>query len=231
MSLEEEVFKSVLDTYRAQGLDLSAVLDDPIFRSLSLGTRIEVIKKYAKEVNSTSRRSITRSDIKDIIVSALATSGLAAGYGLVGGVMAGRLYQGAMPSAKAIIPGAALFGIGSGVVSGVSAYRKLLKDKALADNMGRVVDDPSTQNVAKLLTFHHLNRPGKAFNFADHIGSKLNDEAMSMAYAKITEGMKDSGQYGSMLDAQAANKPLHPGVDPETVNSITKQLKEKLNQP
>ena len=228
MSFEEDLFQSVINTYKSRGLDAGAILSDPTFNSMKIQTRIAVLKKFANEINSTAKRSITKEDIKRILSEAVQSGLTATGFGIAGGLAAGKLYEGAKP----YMPGVLLYssimgGVGAGL-SFASNASNLYQNRYLNHALDRLAASPTTENAVNVLVSRDTRRPVSLPSMSSVLTNKALSQVTDQAVAGMTTKAKDLGQHNAMLDAKISGNPLKSEVTPEHAGSVFNQLKEKL---
>lgn len=138
--MEQKLINALIASYKERGIDLYALVDDPLFVSLPLEKKVEMIKKYAQQIVDGTTRNFSKEDLKaalkDAALSGTAT-GLASAAGVVGALS--HYHKGKIPWGSTAI--------GLGIGAGVGAIGSLLEAKKIySQRMGMV---NSLQNLSK----------------------------------------------------------------------------------
>lgn len=154
--MEEKLIKQLIKSYREQGIDLYALLDDPLFVRLPLETKVKAIKKFAKDIAEGTSRGVTKSDVRAVIkdVTMAGIVGAAAGGGTAMAAashfVGGPFNQGKLPY-KAIGAGAIISGLSFAASTAMSAA-KIHKDRnQILDKIYNVIDNPTDENAIDVL--------------------------------------------------------------------------------
>jgi len=118
---DEQIVLSLLNFYRNEGIDLHQILDDPIFNSLSLPTKISAIKRHAQLIHDGMSSGINRHELKGIGKSLLWHGIMGGMTGAAATATTAKLFAGGRTTPMAIALGAAT-GAGSGL--GLAAIRQ-----------------------------------------------------------------------------------------------------------
>lgn len=186
---DQQVVSSLLAFYKQQGMDLSYVLDDPIFLKLPLASKVEAIKNNAQEIVDGTSPGFNRID-RQAILARTARSILAGG--MAGGSLGAALGAG--------IPGfdprrTALIGAITGAASGLGSEvlgrsQELLARKAVRHQLEAAAANPSDVNAIGALSVRGIHgRQGAA---RDQIISSLQEAA---GKAVSHEGLAPQIQY------------------------------------
>ena len=154
--MEEQVIKSLLEFYKEQGLDLYAVLDDPLFTKLDLSQKVKLIKEHASDMYEGTKKGLSKNEIRSILVEAgLAggVTGLLSGSGVLG--LSARFGKDFHLPGKAIGLGLGLGALIGGGTSALSAYRHLNTRKSLVEKIRELKENPTNNNAIKLMAFRN----------------------------------------------------------------------------
>lgn len=159
--MEEQVIKSLIELYREQGIDVTAVVGDPIFEKLPLNIRIELVKKYANEISRDSRTELNRQDIKQILRETATGASLGAVGGAIGAYRVGHFFENINknslrnPIAKTALIGGAL-GLATSSLRTISSLnsRRNLHSRAL-----ELAANPTDNNAIKLMAIRNMQPP------------------------------------------------------------------------
>jgi hypothetical protein len=147
----DQVVNSLIAFYKRHGADLTYLLGDPIFQSLSLTDRVEAVKQHAEEILKHSSTGISREEKSQIKANTLVS-------GLTGGMAASSIVNQILPrlapsmarNRAVMMTGAAgvLTGLAIGAASGFLQSRKTHDARqALRYQLGQVVVNPSDENA------------------------------------------------------------------------------------
>lgn len=186
---DQQVVSSLLAFYKQQGMDLSYVLDDPIFLKLPLTSKVEAIKNHAQEIvdgtspgfNRIDRHAILARTARSIVTGGLTGASLGAALGA--GV------PGFDPRRTAII--GAVTGAASGLGSAVlSRAQELTSRKAVRNQLEAAAADPTDINAIGALSVKGIHgRQGAA---REQIIQSLQEAA---GKATSAEGLAPQIQY------------------------------------
>lgn len=149
--MEEKLVKVLLDQYKAKGIDMYALLDDPLFKNLDLNTKVNLIKKYASHISSGTSRTLTKKDIRAIVFDA-SFSGIATGISAgLAARQAGKYFTKGMLPVGAIAGAVAL---GAGIAAGASylGNKKLMKQREeILGHIDATAKNPTDENALGVL--------------------------------------------------------------------------------
>jgi hypothetical protein len=143
---DAQIILSLLNFYRSEGLDLHNLLDDPIFNTLSLPTKVQMIKTYAADIAAGIKPRLRLADFKDN-KSDFVRSAIAGGLAGLGAIKA----LGMKPHPLAV---AAAATTGLTIGSGLSAFRRMNEvheRHAIRDKLNEINKNPSDENALQLL--------------------------------------------------------------------------------
>ena len=161
---DQQVVASLLAFYKQQGMDLSYVLDDPIFIKLPIASKIEAIKKHAQEIVDGTSPGFNKID-RNAILTHAAKSIIAGGFtGASLGAAWGSTVPGFSPRNTAII--GALAGATAGLGnSALGRYHELSARRAVRDQLQAAAENPSDTNAIGALSVQGVHsRQGDARN-------------------------------------------------------------------
>jgi uncharacterized membrane protein len=161
---DQQVVASLLAFYKQQGMDLSYVLDDPIFVKLPLAARVAAIKKHAQEIVDGTSPGFNKID-RNAILTHAAKSIIAGGFtGASLGAAWGSTVPGFKPKNTAVI--GALAGATAGLAnSALGRYHDLSARQAVRGQLQAAAADPSDVNAIGALSVQGIhNRQGAARN-------------------------------------------------------------------
>jgi hypothetical protein len=208
--VEEKIIKSLIELYRQKGLDVTALVNDPVFNTLSFDIRVSMVKKYADELAKDSSSVVSKNDVKNFIKEVLIGGGIGAGAGLIGGYQAlhtlDSAYTGPMQMKKVLgaskhvaVAGAAL----GAVSAGLRTFRNIQSRKSLHEQSLKLRDDPSDENAIKLISLRFMQPAG--FAKPDFIGN-MYDKYNNKYINKVTNSQLIAGKR--VLD-ELPNQPIN----------------------
>jgi hypothetical protein len=165
MISDEQVINSLINHYRAKGLDVASVLDSPMFTKLSTQTQVELLRKYAA-VLATGGNGFTSHEKKSLLgnvavnagAGALTGLGFAAmnysQYGMDPDLKAGGIHVNSTFGRTAAL-GAALGGLSGLIPAAMAAYRARNRRNDLATLSGFVARTPTDDMALRALTHMH----------------------------------------------------------------------------
>lgn len=186
---DQQVVTSLLAFYRQQGMDLSYVLDDPLFSKLPLASRIQAIKAHAQEIvdgTSPGFNKIDRQDILARTARAIVTGGLTGGSL---GAALGAGVPGFDPKKTAIL--GAITGAASGLGGAmISRTQDLMARRAVRNQLEATAQNPTDTNAVGSLSIQGIHkRQGAA---REHLLQSLQE---ATGKAVSAEGLAPQIQY------------------------------------
>lgn len=152
---EDTIVLNLLDFYKSRGINMDQILDDPLFKSLSLETKLKAIKQYANIISEGTPRGITKKDLSGILSSMIydgVSTGIAA-YGTA--AAASKLFSNGKIYGPAVI-GVGLAGaIAGAAIPALSTFAKRNERETFHNQLDKTVEDPSDRNA-----FHTLALKG-----------------------------------------------------------------------
>lgn len=184
---EDAIALAVINSYKQKGIDMSDILDDPVFSKLNTATKIKALQEYAGVISSGINSSPKGSDARRVAVNAVVDGLVGAITGTVTGAMLGSPHVGIGRSA---LTGAALLGAGGAVLGGLSAMDDIYKRKILQRSLSNLHSYPTAENAVSVLGNKDVSGAGGQLrlNIINRIGGKIRDS------------MND--QIGPMINAQ-----------------------------
>jgi hypothetical protein len=220
--MEEKIIRILIDEYKARGIDVTAVIDNPLFKDMSLDNKLDLIKKFASHISSHTSKALTKKEIGAVVLDS-AMSGLTTGGLAYAGArqVASYFKNPNIPASVIAIP------IAMGVAAtGISSYfgaRKYINDrKSMAARFDAVAKDPSDENALKVL----INRQGQLGSLVS--GGSLTSKSMgdiknnlNSIPRKITEMAGPEAYFKTMAhnygnsDVEFADGKSHEEVERE----------------
>lgn len=179
---DDRVINDLINFYRSKGLNVTGVLDNPIFTSLSTQTKVQIIKNHA-EALSTGGHGLTSAEKRGLAVSAAirAVEGAALGIAASKAVSAARgdPYHGGYG-----VSAGAAFGLVGGL--GALAYKAMkiqARRKTSEDAMRLVHANPSDATaLAALFRAVPIAAP---LNPADDVANVLSNKFLATMQGRI----------------------------------------------
>jgi hypothetical protein len=211
--VEEKIIKSLIELYREQGLDVTAMTNDPVFTSLPIAKRIELVRDYAKELSQDNGTAITKGDIKVFLKDTAIGAGIGAVGGIIGGVRAGSVIEGVDPkSMLRAIKASTMLGATLGVTSaGIRTLSNIHGRRKLHAQAQKLRDDPSDENAIKLLALRNMQP--YTLSKTDILSNIYNK--YDSRYAELP--LKAPHNAGRMVFEQNEGKPLRPTSHAQSV--------------
>jgi hypothetical protein len=198
--VEEQVIKSLIGLYREQGIDVTAVVGDPVFASLPLPARIEMIKKYADELARDANVNITKHDIKNVLKDAAIGAGVG-GFGAFMGsgsvvrylpnTSLGTIFK---PAGKIALLGAGLGAVGSALrtASGLKSRRDLHAEAL------KLAKNPTDENAIRMISLNTMRpKPITRLNLLekahDYVSKREIDTVVTAPYNSAHNSFEAAG--------------------------------------
>lgn len=158
--MEDLIIKTLINYYTEKGIDLHMILSDPLYLDLSPKAKIEVLKKYAGRIESGINGSLSRDEIKEIIVSAskgALLAGLASGVGIAGTRALFKYPTGGLR----VVAGTAIAAAGLEAARAYLGARNYVKNRAdVKNNLKTLSKTPTDENAIRAMITEGLkNRP------------------------------------------------------------------------
>lgn len=194
---ENQIVLNLLNFYNKKGINLYMIIDDPMFRNLSLDTKLSVIKTYADKLSSSTPRGITKSDVKGIIFQALMSGGMT-GFTALGAALATKkLFHGGElrygPALGTALGGAVL----GAVVPTMHALNAVRARDQLGAELDAVKEDPTESNAFNVLARRNmqLRFPEKVDPGVVSIIDKVKSKAEENGKEHIIAYTKDYNEH------------------------------------
>jgi len=202
---DEQIVLSLLNFYRNEGIDLHQILDDPIFNSLPLQSKIDMIKRHAQAIHDGIHPGFSRHELRGMGKSML-------WHGILGGITGAtaskttaKLFSGGRPTPAAIALGATAGAVSALSMSALRRLNAQAEKKELRDKLLSVAQNPSDEAALHTLAKRNLQNSlraenSSAFNkFLDRIAQKSETIAADTAMQETVRfntaaGRKMTGQ-------------------------------------
>jgi hypothetical protein len=140
---ENQIVSNLLDFYHKKGIDLYMVIDDPMFKNLSLDTKIAVIRKYADKLGQSTPRGYTKSDISSVIKEALFGAGMAGAGALMTAAGAAKLFSNGKINYGPVLSA----GIAGGILGSILPIANKANEVKTRTEFGRQLDEAVTDQT------------------------------------------------------------------------------------
>jgi len=209
--VEDKLVKSLIDVYTKNGLDLTSLINEPLFAQLPLEKKVSVIRKYASIITSNSSRGLSKNDIKSLLFAAGKGAAWGGGMGAWGAYQAFKGFEKYTPGAAAKpIATAALTAAGLGAAgAALRAFVNNSNKRTRLDMLDQVQADGSDENIIKLL-IHNGSlpklQPGYAMqeplellnrNYKDQIWNRAKNRTAVATLAKTFDRHEENHPKGS----------------------------------
>ena len=154
---ESDTALALINAYKARGIDLSVLLEDPLFVKLKPETRIQAIQTYAHDFQTNTSRGMTGTDWAGVASNVVMT---AIPFALAGHALAPKfpgLAKGTTATAGAVF-GTMAGGLTSALKMADIKSRRL----AAARELEKLKADPSAENAVGVLSGSHMRSGGAA---------------------------------------------------------------------
>jgi len=151
----EDIIASLVAYYKRTGVDMTALLGDPIFQAMKVHDKIEAIKVYAKDIHDGSSSWLQPAEKKNIAMTSVFNAWPV--IPAVATVAMNNHISGLLPGikSKALLSlgiGGAVAGLGIGAIKGYMQARDALDYRnRLRQNLENVVNNPTTTNAVGVL--------------------------------------------------------------------------------
>ena len=201
-----EIITNLIAFYKKQGVDLSYILEDPIFEKLPLAEKIKIIKNHAGEIHAGTNPNWTPDERASVISGGIMGSMAGLGAGAAGALLGEKLLHTvsansgielASQMAKnkaylATVAGGILVGAGLGVgVNWLKERNRVRARQALRDQLGAISKNPNLENTLGALsiksTFERSHELDKQLSQA--IAQKVMSDIGGDAHKTYASGM------------------------------------------
>lgn len=216
--MDEKIINVLLEQYKERGLDLYALLDDSFFKGLPLDKKVDLIKKYASHISSGTSKTLSKKDIRGLVIDA-ALSGLVSGALAAQGVSAAGHYFNKTMTPIGTVAGAIALGTLASTVGTVFNTRRLLKNRqSILGKIDDVVKSPTDENALRVLIGreHQINAPGSNTVTKSNIGSTMS-EGLKNIPKLINRNIVSNVEAATMRHNFVYNTDYKPGVDEDVV--------------
>lgn len=193
---DEQVVLSLISFYKKEGIDLHNILDDPLFISLPLASKVQAIKKFAGDIKENMGKGVSMADTKGLM-STIIYSAIGGGItGFSAGAATSKLFKGGINPFESALMGAGV-GIGAGAASFALDSVKRINDKRrLRAYLTELSESPSDENAFNTIALRNRQVGAKPSPYY----TKLVDKAYGVAEEKAkTVGMQESVKHNTDL--------------------------------
>jgi hypothetical protein len=154
--MDAKLVAQLIDFYKAKGLDLHFLLDDPYFMALKLDQKIQAVKEHAQEILEGTPIGPSKLDYKKFRNATLSGAAIGAFSGAASGLAATHLFT--KGNFNPIVLGSsAIIGAAYGGLTGAWNERKNLANRAQIHNqLKRVVEEPTETNALHTLMLRNM---------------------------------------------------------------------------
>lgn len=172
---ENQIVLSLLNFYKSEGLDLHFILDDPIFNSLSLQTKIDMIKKYAGDIQRGMTPGFTPAERRSILREALGQGVMGAITGIGATSAAAKLFSGGRIAPHAIAAGALTGALSGAAVGAVRRMQSQNQKKQLRQYLQNVAENPTDEGAISVIAKRSLQTRSANPDLQNKIIGKIGD--------------------------------------------------------
>jgi hypothetical protein len=186
---DEQLVLALIASYKARGIDLSSILDDPLFSKLPAWSKIKAIQDHAQELHDGVHGGMTRGDWKRVGVNSLfsgITGGLAGATAAAGLQSAGHL--GGVTLGEGRGYGALIGGLAGAMLGGLGAYSHVADRREIKQSLGIAATNPTAANAIGALSTSHMNAGSR--DLRSEILSRIADEITNASKEEIPSAVK-----------------------------------------
>ena len=174
------IVESLIELYTEKGIDLHIILDDPTFIGLPTSVKIDVLKKYAAQISSSTSSALSRADVKRMVlnagIGALVTGGLTAMSNRAFNQAVGAENQGF--SYKALAIGAGAGAVAGSIKSVMDTASDISARNEISQRFSNLANSRSDKDAIKILALRNI-QSGKIRVPSSPL-SELNSKATSL---------------------------------------------------
>lgn len=232
---EDQLVLALISSYKSRGVDLTRILDDPLFSKLPAITKIEAIQSHAKDIHDSVDGSFRGPDYGRVGFNALmgGLSGAALAYRMTPGLLHEiPLMDSSSPlSLKNRLIAGGVIGSAVGAMAGsVKAMGDVADRRALKKELAIAVESPTPENAIGVLSSQHARSGGRTLRDAilNRIADTISNEGDTALPMVIRQGhikevvprnhaylmgqqaelQKAQREYAAAVEAQNARKSL-----------------------
>lgn len=227
--MEEKLVKTLLEQYKAQGIDLYALVDEPMFQSLPLEKKVKLMKQFASHIASGTSRRLTKNDIKSVVKDAL-IGGVASG--IFAGMAVGKslkYYRGG----KLHLPSLG-YAVGTGAaITAAGTYLRAMKiynDRiAMGKQLDNVAKNPTDENALKALILRDKQvRPNPYLATTSAGENMIKHELSNIPWMQISRKGPEHAAAATIINNEYLQTPLAPNITKEKINDVAARADELL---
>lgn len=192
---DDQLVLALINSYKSRGIDLSRMLDDPLFDKLPAASKIKAIQQYAGPLHEGVSGRFGKSDFGRMAVNATlgGATGALTGYGL-GRSLAAHAAGGVTPL-RGALTGAAILGLSGAVAGGIKALSSVDDRRAIKNGLSQAQQNPSLENAIGVLSTRHMTSSSRSLKegLLDHIASMINNAGSSQVEPYLV------GEHNSLL--------------------------------
>ena len=223
--LPADVVDGLLQFYRSNGIDMTYLLEDPIFQAMPVTQKIAFLKREGGTILQNSSAGLTPAQKKSLVTEALAggATGAAGAAFAAAKILSKAIHNRALGKRTALIYGGLATAAGAGLAGGAGYLRYRQEQQHRNDlrkNLAAVGLSPTTVNAIGVLNASYrskLNNPDRdlLYNKVMEVAPHLNgggiftlgwnsamtgpEEHASQAYHVENERAQDEKELAAML--------------------------------
>jgi hypothetical protein len=226
--LDQQIINSLIEAYTERGVDLTSIVDDPMFKGLSLSSKISAIKSNANTIIQGTSKGFSKDELKKAGKKAAIAGGLAALFGTLGTMQAIPFFPGEFKYPVSSI--AKLVGVGAAASAGISGVASFMNHgdrKSILKDLDRVKENPTDNNVLKMLINRGVYTPLQTKDPLITGLNNLSDRANALV-------LHDAGIYGNReailkSDLHHGYNPYHEGQK-ESIDDAYKKINDAYGE-
>lgn len=193
---DEQLVLALIKAYRDRGIELSHILDDPLFLKLPARSKIQAIQNHAKEIHEGTSSAFTGTDYKRIGTNAIFSGIAGAATGATLGSQLAAAFPYGMNKYSGGLTGALLLG-GAGALAGtIKSMGSVDNRRALRNQLSKVSDDPSIENAIGVLSTKNMLSEGRDLRdrILDRVSQMTNEAGTAQVQPLIIELHKNQAE-------------------------------------
>jgi hypothetical protein len=218
--MEEKLVQVMMEQYKERGVDMYALLDDPLFTHMKLEQKVELMKKYASHISSGTSKTLSKKDIRSLIIDA-GFSGLVSGALAAAAVRQASHFFNKPVTPFAAVASAIALGTLASSASTFFNTGRMVKNKAdILKRIDKIVEDPSDENALSALVArtYQTHAPGASTVVGNHTGKTIS-HTMHNLPGIINSNIGPNVYYRTMMKNYEKGRPANEGLTEDDIES------------
>lgn len=180
---DEQLVLALITSYKSRGVDMSALLDDPLFSKLSPSTKVKAIQAHAEALHAGVNPGLSKVDYGSITANVI-SDGIKGGIaGATIGAALRAAHPGGSSAFSAIATGAGLMAFAGGLAGGLKTLNGIQDRRSIKAALDTARANPTPENAIGVLSTNHMHKPGRSLREA--LLARIGDETKGFMQDRV----------------------------------------------